>query len=143
MDDDDEGDDEGQPRKKARKAVKGKQKGRSKGTAKLEVLKTLPVEMLTEVRFPLPALPRGDAPSPFSPRADRLARSQIFSHLDPGDLLPLSMVNKQYRSLLTAKSSGRLWKVARDRLKIKDLSAGGSTEWQYASLLFAKTARYV
>ncbi|TNY21107.1 hypothetical protein DMC30DRAFT_395718 [Rhodotorula diobovata] len=113
VDDDDEGDDEGQPRKKARKAVKGKQKGRSKGTAKLEVLKTLPVEMLTE----------------------------IFSHLDPGDLLPLSMVNKQYRSLLTAKSSGRLWKVARDRLKIKDLSAGGSTEWQYASLLFAKTCQ--
>jgi len=51
VDDADEGDDEGQPRKNARKAVKGKQKGRKKGTAKLEVLKTLPVEMLTEVRF--------------------------------------------------------------------------------------------
>ncbi|GAA5852740.1 hypothetical protein JCM9279_003952 [Rhodotorula babjevae] len=59
-----EGDEDDQPRKKARKPAKGKQSKQKKGTGKLEILKTLPIEMLTE----------------------------IFSHLYPNDLLALSML---------------------------------------------------
>ncbi|BGP42475.1 hypothetical protein JCM10449v2_006480 [Rhodotorula kratochvilovae] len=107
-DDDDEGDEDEAPRKKARKGRKGTGKGRKKGEGKLEVLKTLPVELLGE----------------------------IFSHLDPNDLLALSMVNKQYRALLVAKSSARLWKDARERLEIPAVTSGDYQEWQYASLIF-------
>ncbi|BGP50644.1 hypothetical protein JCM10450v2_006563 [Rhodotorula kratochvilovae] len=107
-DDEEEGDEDEAPREKARKGRKGAQKGRKKGEGKLEVLKTLPVELLGE----------------------------IFSHLDPNDLLALSMVNKQYRALLVAKSSARLWKDARERLKIPAVTSGDYQEWQYASLIF-------
>ncbi|GAA5820887.1 hypothetical protein JCM3770_004854 [Rhodotorula araucariae] len=109
-DDADGGDEDEAPRKKARTGKKGGRKGRKKGEGKLEVLKTLPVELLVE----------------------------IFSHLDPNDLLALSMVNKQYHALLTAKSSARLWKDARQRLDLPDVSACGLTEWQYAHLMFGK-----
>ncbi|BGP42488.1 hypothetical protein JCM10449v2_006493 [Rhodotorula kratochvilovae] len=109
-DDEDEGDEDEAPRKKARKGRKGAAKGPKKGEGKLEVLKTLPVELLVE----------------------------IFSHLDPNDLLALSMVNKEYRALLLAKASARLWKDARERLDLPDATAGGFTEWQYAQLVFGK-----
>ena len=46
------------------------------------------------------------------------------------------MVNKQYRALLVAKSSARLWKDARERLKIPAVTSGDYQEWQYASLIF-------
>ena len=48
------------------------------------------------------------------------------------------MVNKQYRALLLAKSSARLWKAARDRFDLPDSTVGGFTEWQYAQLAFGK-----
>ncbi|BGP50651.1 hypothetical protein JCM10450v2_006570 [Rhodotorula kratochvilovae] len=103
--DDEEESDEGEaPRKKARKAAKGAGKGRKKGEGRLEVLKTLPVELLVEIV--------------------------------PNDLLALSMVNKQYRALLVAKSSARLWKNARERLEIPAVTSGDYQEWQYASLIF-------
>ncbi|GAA5821815.1 hypothetical protein JCM3770_002902 [Rhodotorula araucariae] len=107
-DDADGADEDEAPRKKARTGKKGRRKGRKKGEGKLEVLKTLPVELLIE----------------------------IFSYLDPNDLLALSMVNKQYRALRTAKSSARLWKNARERLKLPTLMSGNYKEWQYASLIF-------
>ena len=52
VDSGDEGDEDEQPRKKARGPRKGKQSTQKKGQGKLEVLKTLPVEMITEVRPP-------------------------------------------------------------------------------------------
>ncbi|BGP42468.1 hypothetical protein JCM10449v2_006473 [Rhodotorula kratochvilovae] len=107
-DEEEESDEDEAQRKKARKAAKGAGMGRKKGEGKLEVLKTLPVELLGE----------------------------IFSHLDPNDLLALSMVNKQYRALLVAESSARLWKDARERLKIPAVTSGDYQEWQYASLIF-------
>ncbi|GAA5943003.1 hypothetical protein JCM3775_000229 [Rhodotorula graminis] len=110
VDDGDEGDEDVRPRKKARGPAKGKQRKQNKVKGQLEALKQLPVEMITE----------------------------IFSHLDPDDLLTLSMVNKQYRSLLLAKSSARLWKAARARLDLPDWTTGGFTEWQYAQLAFGK-----
>ncbi|GAA5836503.1 hypothetical protein JCM9279_000409 [Rhodotorula babjevae] len=116
VDSGDEGDEDDKPRKKSRGSAKGKQSKQSKqkkGTSKLEVLKKLPVEMITE----------------------------ICSHLDPDGLLALSMVNKQYRSLLLAKSSARLWKSARARFDLPDSTAGGFTEWQYAQLMFGKTCQ--
>ncbi|KPV74052.1 uncharacterized protein RHOBADRAFT_54617 [Rhodotorula graminis WP1] len=113
VDSGDEGDEDDQPRKKARGPAKGKHRKQKKAKGKLEVLKQLPVEMLTE----------------------------IFSHLDTDGLLALSMVNKQYRSLLLAKSSTRLWKTARARLGLPDATAGGFTEWQYAELVFGKTCQ--
>ncbi|GAA5896674.1 hypothetical protein JCM8208_004262 [Rhodotorula glutinis] len=110
VDSGDEGDEDNQPRKKAGGSARGQQSKQKKGKGKLEILKQLPVEMITE----------------------------IFSHLFPDDLLALSMVNKLYRSLLLAKSSARLWKTARARLDLPDLTAGGFTEWQYAQLTFGK-----
>ncbi|GAA5852771.1 hypothetical protein JCM9279_003966 [Rhodotorula babjevae] len=108
VDSGDEGDEDDQPRKKPRGSAKGKQSKQKKGTGKLEILKTLPIEMLTE----------------------------IFSHLYPNDLLALSMVNKQYRALLIAKSSTRLWKAARDKLELPDVVTERFGEIEYASLLF-------
>ncbi|GAA5836571.1 hypothetical protein JCM9279_000428 [Rhodotorula babjevae] len=110
VDSGDEGDEDDKPRKNPRGSAKGEQSKQKKGTGKLEILKKLPVEMITE----------------------------IFSHLDPDDLLTLSMVNKQYRSLLLAKSSARLWKSARARFDLPDSTTGGFTEWQYAQLAFGK-----
>lgn len=60
---------------------------------------------------------------------------QIFSHLDTPDLLFLSQVNKQYRALLTAKASKRLWVEARKDFNLPDLAKGDIQEWQYASSL--------
>ncbi|GAA5896508.1 hypothetical protein JCM8208_004218 [Rhodotorula glutinis] len=108
VDSGDEGDEDDQPRKKAHKPAKAKQSKQKKAKGKLEILKTLPVEMITE----------------------------IFSHLFPSDLLALSMVNKQYRTFLTAKPSSRLWKAARDKLELPDLVTDNFGEIQYASLLF-------
>ncbi|GAA5892407.1 hypothetical protein JCM8208_005814 [Rhodotorula glutinis] len=105
----DEDDEDDQPRKKARGPAKGRQSKQKEVKGKLEVLKQLPVEMITE----------------------------IFSHVDTDGLLALSMVNKLYRSLLLAKSSARLWKTARARLDLPD-STAGFTEWQYAQLMFGK-----
>ncbi|GAA5852774.1 hypothetical protein JCM9279_003967 [Rhodotorula babjevae] len=113
VDSGDEGDEDDQPRKKPRGSAKGKQSKQKKGTGKLEILKTLPIEMLTE----------------------------IFSHLYPNDLLALSMVNKQYRALLTAKSSTRLWKAARDQLKLPDVVTEHFSEIQYATLIFGRNCQ--
>ncbi|GAA5896549.1 hypothetical protein JCM8208_004231 [Rhodotorula glutinis] len=110
VDSSNEGDEDDQPRKKARKPAKAKQSKQKKGTGKFEILKTLPVEKITE----------------------------IFSHLYPNDLLALSKVNKQYRALLTAKSSSRLWKAARDKLELPDLVTDNFGEIQYASLIFER-----
>ncbi|BGP50639.1 hypothetical protein JCM10450v2_006558 [Rhodotorula kratochvilovae] len=109
-DDDEESDEDEAPRKKARKGRTGATKGRKKGEGRLEVLKTLPVELLLG----------------------------IFSHVDINDLLALSMVNKQHRALLTAKASGRLWRDARDRLDLPKMSSCGFKGWQYAHLMFGK-----
>ncbi|KPV74040.1 uncharacterized protein RHOBADRAFT_45337 [Rhodotorula graminis WP1] len=113
VDDGDEGDEDVQPRKKARGPAKGKQRKHNKAKGQLEVFKTLPVEMITE----------------------------IFSHLYPNDLLALSMVNKEYRALLTAKSSARLWKAARDKLKLPDVVTDHFSEVQYASLVFGRNCQ--
>ncbi|GAA5852742.1 hypothetical protein JCM9279_003953 [Rhodotorula babjevae] len=110
VDSGDEGDEDDQPRKKARKPAKGKQSKQKKGTGKLEILKTLPIEMLTE----------------------------IFSHLYSNDLLALSMVNKQYRALLTAKSSTYIWKAARDKLELPDVVTEHFSEIHYATLIFGR-----
>jgi len=48
------------------------------------------------------------------------------------------MVNKQYRALLTAKSSARLWKAARDKLKLPDVVTEHFSEVQYATLIFGR-----
>ncbi|TNY22863.1 hypothetical protein DMC30DRAFT_414738 [Rhodotorula diobovata] len=105
-----EGDEEARPPNKARRGPARRIQPKNKRKGKLEALKRLPVEMLTE----------------------------IFWHLNPCDLLALSMVSKQYRALLTAKSLGRLWKAARDRLDLPAATAGGFTEWQYTQLVFDK-----
>ncbi|GAA5896502.1 hypothetical protein JCM8208_004216 [Rhodotorula glutinis] len=113
VDSSNEGDEDDQPCKKAHGPVKAKQSEQKKAKDKLEILKTLPVEIITE----------------------------IFSHLYPNDLLALSKVNKQYRALLTAKSSSRLWKAARDKLELPDLVTDYFSEVQYASLIFGRTCQ--
>ncbi|GAA5934092.1 hypothetical protein JCM3775_002872 [Rhodotorula graminis] len=113
VDDGGEGDEDDPPRKKARGPAKGKQRKQNNFKGQLEVFKTLPVEMITE----------------------------IFSHLYPNDLLALSMVNKQYRALLTAKSSARLWKAARDKLKLPDVVTDRFSEIQYANLVFGRNCQ--
>ncbi|BGO94274.1 hypothetical protein NBRC10512_002722 [Rhodotorula toruloides] len=90
---------------------KGGKKGRDVG--RLEVMKMLPLELLVE----------------------------IFSHLDPNDLLALSMVNKQYRSLLTSPGSKKVWEASRKRLGMDDANAGDLTEWQYAQLVYGRVCQ--
>jgi len=69
------------------------------------------------------------------------SRPQVFSHLYPNDLLALSMVNKQYRALVTAESSSRLWKAARNKLELPDLVIDYFSESQYASLIFGRNCQ--
>ncbi|GEM12467.1 F-box domain contaning protein [Rhodotorula toruloides] len=76
---------------------------KEKNVGRLEVMKTLPLELL------------------------------IFSHLDPNDLLALSTVNKQYRSLA---SSHKVWENSRKKIDLPDLGTDTITEWQYAQLVF-------
>ncbi|BGP72868.1 hypothetical protein NBRC10513v2_006269 [Rhodotorula toruloides] len=91
-------------------SAKGKGGRKGKDVGRLEVTKTLPLELLVE----------------------------IFSHLDPNDLLALSMVNKQYRSLLGSPAYQSLWQESRKRLDLPDVTSGGLTEFQYAHLMFGK-----
>ena len=56
VDSGDEGDEDERPRKKARGPRKGQQSKQKKGQGKLEVFKTLAVEMVTEVRLLSPLL---------------------------------------------------------------------------------------
>ncbi|GAA5903612.1 hypothetical protein JCM6882_003001 [Rhodosporidiobolus microsporus] len=115
------GDEEAKPNRRKRTAKKGKGKAgasggrKSKVQGKLEVLKTLPVELLVE----------------------------IFSHLNPGDLLALLRVNKSYRALLSAPASNSLWKNARQRFDLPDVkAAGGMTEIQYMHLVFGTECQH-
>ncbi|BGP34439.1 hypothetical protein JCM10296v2_006259 [Rhodotorula toruloides] len=87
-------------------AKKGGRKGKDVG--RLEVMKTLPLELLVET----------------------------FSHLDPNDLLALSVVNKQNRSLLTSSGSKKVWENSRKKIDLPDLGTDEITEWQYAQLVF-------
>ncbi|BGP13385.1 hypothetical protein JCM10213v2_001304 [Rhodosporidiobolus nylandii] len=103
--------------KKRRRKGKGKARGgkRSEDEGKLEVLTTMPVELLVE----------------------------IFSHLNPSDLLSLSRVNKTYHTLLASPGSTSLWKKARERFKLPDATAGGGlTEMQYAQLMFGTECQH-
>ncbi|GAA6036525.1 hypothetical protein JCM8097_003547 [Rhodosporidiobolus ruineniae] len=107
-------DDEPKPKRRSKKrkappATKQKKGGKKdKDRGKLQALKTLPVELLVE----------------------------IFSHLNPADLLSLLRTSKTYYALLTAPGSVSLWKRARQPFELPDLSAGGFTEIQYAQLVF-------
>uniref|UniRef100_A0A0K3CBK7 FGENESH: predicted gene_3.232 protein n=1 Tax=Rhodotorula toruloides TaxID=5286 RepID=A0A0K3CBK7_RHOTO len=91
-------------------SVKGKGGRKGKDIGGLEVMKSLPLELLVE----------------------------IFSHLDPNDLLALSMVNKQYRSLLTSPGSVKIWETSRRTIDLPDLGMDEITEWQYAQLVFGR-----
>ncbi|GEM12455.1 F-box domain contaning protein [Rhodotorula toruloides] len=86
---------------------------KEKNVGRLEVMKTLPLELLVE----------------------------IVSHLDPNDLLALSTVNKQYRSLLTAAGSHKVWENSRKRLGMDDASGGDLKDWQYAQLVYGRTCQ--
>ncbi|POY76446.1 hypothetical protein BMF94_0647 [Rhodotorula taiwanensis] len=63
---------------------------------------------------------------------------EIFSYLGPGDLLSLSKVSKSYRSIVTGDKSQSLWRRARAKYKLPDVSGGGFTELQYAEMMFGK-----
>jgi len=96
--------------------------------------------MITEVRPP-PSPPPHLLTSSSSSPLTLPSRPQIFSHLNTTDLLALSMVNKQYRALLTAKSSARLWKAARDKLKLRDVVTEHFSEVHYAALVFGRNCQ--
>ncbi|GAA5995835.1 uncharacterized protein JCM10292_004777 [Rhodotorula paludigena] len=106
-------DDDDKSHKKARKGSKGKKRAKSDSEGKVSLLVVLPVELVVEV----------------------------FSHLDPNDLLALTQVNKQYRAILTAKSSEPIWKRARKRLDLPSAKKGDFTELQYAQLAFGKACQ--
>ncbi|GAA6036518.1 hypothetical protein JCM8097_003544 [Rhodosporidiobolus ruineniae] len=96
----------------AKKQKKGGKKDKDRG--KLEALKTLPVELLVE----------------------------IFSHLNPVDLLSLIRTSKTYYALLSAPGSVSIWKQAREEYDLPDKTAGGFTEIQYAQLMFSTTCQH-
>ncbi|BGP34452.1 hypothetical protein JCM10296v2_006272 [Rhodotorula toruloides] len=96
-------------------SAKGKGGRKGKDFGRLEVMKTLPFELLVE----------------------------IFSHLDPNDLLAVSMVNKQYRSLLTSPGSKKVWEKSRKRLRMDDANDSDLTEWQYAQPVYGRVCQSV
>ncbi|ORY80219.1 hypothetical protein BCR35DRAFT_304398 [Leucosporidium creatinivorum] len=99
-----------QPTKKRKKTTKKKyqRKNGKQKKGKLELISTLPVELLAE----------------------------ICTHLTPGDLLALSFTSKAFRSLLISPASVSLWKASRRSVGLPDLTAGDMTEAQYAHLVF-------
>ncbi|GAA5990768.1 hypothetical protein JCM11641_002032 [Rhodosporidiobolus odoratus] len=117
-----EDDDEPTPpkTKKNKMAAAPKKKARGKGGkaakdhGKLESLKTLPVELLVE----------------------------IFSHLDPQDLLAINTVSKTYHALLSSTSSTSIWKRARERFDLPEATVGNFTEMQYAQLMFGTRCQH-
>lgn len=120
---DSDSDDEAPPPKKKRKkasTAKGK-----KSPAKLEVFNSMPLDILSEVR-PLLAS---------EIRADLISR-QICSHLEPRDLLHLTKTSKLFHHVLAASGSKGIWRSARLRIGLPDLTAGDVSETQYAELVF-------
>ncbi|GAA5856112.1 hypothetical protein JCM9279_002372 [Rhodotorula babjevae] len=113
VDSGDEDDEDDELSEKPRGPIEGSQSQKKESKSKLEAIKELPLEMVTE----------------------------IFSHLYPDDLLALSMVNKQYRALLTAESSTRLWKAARDKLELPNVVPDYFSEIQYASLILGRNCQ--
>ncbi|PBL01868.1 hypothetical protein ARMGADRAFT_953994 [Armillaria gallica] len=63
---------------------------------------------------------------------------EIFSHLDPHDLLHLCRTSKSLRAILLDRSALSVWKSARRNLENLPNIPDGLSEPQYASLLFDK-----
>ncbi|GAA6007232.1 hypothetical protein JCM10207_001554 [Rhodosporidiobolus poonsookiae] len=104
-----EDDDDAKPARKKRRATKGTRKGKKDmGEGKLEVLKSMPIEILLE----------------------------IFAHLNPRDLLAVSNTSKTYHALLAAPASSSLWRNARKRYELPDSKIDDFSEMQYAQLIF-------
>ncbi|KAF9042846.1 hypothetical protein BDZ89DRAFT_1009202 [Hymenopellis radicata] len=61
---------------------------------------------------------------------------EIFSYLEPLDLLRMSRTTKALRSLLMGKSSSSVWERARLRMKGLPPMLDGMSEPEYANLLF-------
>ncbi|GAA5883672.1 hypothetical protein JCM16303_004758 [Sporobolomyces ruberrimus] len=63
--------------------------------------------------------------------------TEILSHLEPKDLLAFSRTNKSCRSILMSKKqSNRIWKLARQKFNLPDLTADDFSEPAYAALLW-------
>ncbi len=63
---------------------------------------------------------------------------QIFSHLDPHDLLHLCRTSKSLRAILLDRSALSVWKSARRNLENLPNIPDGLSEPHFASLLFDK-----
>ncbi|KAK0498179.1 hypothetical protein EDD18DRAFT_1071450, partial [Armillaria luteobubalina] len=63
---------------------------------------------------------------------------EIFSHLDPHDLLHLCRTSKSLRTILLDRSALSVWKRARQNLANLPGILGVLSEPHYASLLFDK-----
>ena len=61
--------------------------------------------------------------------------SQVFKHLDPGDLLRLSRVSKPFREIFMKKSATHLWKSARVNVGLPD-GPPDLSEPRYAKVMF-------
>ncbi|KAF5372850.1 hypothetical protein D9758_001478 [Tetrapyrgos nigripes] len=61
---------------------------------------------------------------------------EIFMYLEPLDILSLSRTNKDLQNLLTPKSSGYIWKAARENIEDLPPPPSDMNEMQYASLMF-------
>ncbi|KDR77420.1 hypothetical protein GALMADRAFT_245613 [Galerina marginata CBS 339.88] len=67
---------------------------------------------------------------------------EIFSLLDPVDLLHLSRISKSWRNLLMTRSSLSVWKAARSNLSNFPDCPDGLNEPQYANLAFGKSCYF-
>ncbi|KAI5475202.1 hypothetical protein MNV49_001826 [Pseudohyphozyma bogoriensis] len=64
---------------------------------------------------------------------------EILGHLDVQTLLALTRTSQVFRSILVAPSGKGLWKAARERVMLPDLTATDLTEWAYASLVYERS----
>jgi hypothetical protein len=99
----------------------------------LEVVKGMPLDILFEVS----TLPISCSCQPLE--FHQLMYFQIFSHLDPIDLVTLTQTSKELRAMLTSRSSTSVWKAARANIvpAMPDCPDDLS-EPQYAVLMFGK-----
>ncbi|KAE9405949.1 hypothetical protein BT96DRAFT_1015209 [Gymnopus androsaceus JB14] len=63
---------------------------------------------------------------------------EIFTHLDPGDLLRLARTSKELRNMLMSKSSESIWRATRSNVEGIPPLPDDLSEPQYAHLLFSQ-----
>lgn len=104
---------------------------------KLMQVQNVPLDVFFEVSSSQPSLPAACKCSRGNDKVDAPLAPQIASHLDPLDILQLSLVSIQLRSMLHSRSARHVWLNARKNICPPPPECPTFlSEAQYAYLLF-------